>query len=329
MAGIRDHIRFDSVWWRKFAYLGSAHAPEWFKRAAPPAIGATIFALASGRREAAIENMMRVLGTNDRVVARRVALQMFQCFAQCLSETLESYGLGTEGVRCDTPAVNPVAEALEAGRGAILVTAHLGNWDLAAHAIQHRGHAINVVMGREPNETAQGYGQQAREAVGVRVIYSDTSVFASLNMIRALQRNEIVALQLDRLQGPRMVAQEVPFFGRPTPFPVGPFALARLSGAPLIPVFVPRRGRRHYELKVGQPYYVRRGGDRQTLRHVMVEVVAYLELIIREHPDQWFQFAPFWPSVDSPRIANCGTPPDGRGAELNQPGQSEHAAKVR
>jgi predicted LPLAT superfamily acyltransferase len=88
----------------------------------------------------------------------------------------------------------------------------------------------------------------------------------------------------------------LPFLGAPAPFPSGPFVLARLAGSPVIPVFAPRLGRRHYGLHIGRPVAVpRTARDPLVLDRVMLDVVAQLEEVVRRYPWQWFQFAPFWP----------------------------------
>ena len=104
-------------------------------------------------------------------------------------------------MRIELPARDLVAEALREGRGVVLVTGHFGNWDIAARTLENYDRPINVVMAREANATTQEYMRAIREQAGVRVIYSDSSVFSSLNMIRALRNNEIVAIQLDRMLG--------------------------------------------------------------------------------------------------------------------------------
>jgi lauroyl/myristoyl acyltransferase len=105
--------------------------------------------------------------------------------------------------------------------------------------------------------------------------------------------NEIV-IQLDRplgAGGMRMIS----FFGRAAQFPSGPFILARLAKAPIIPVFVPRFGVRHYAVRIGRahetPKEARDGGG---LDRIMHAVVADFEAVVKEYPTQWFQFARFW-----------------------------------
>jgi KDO2-lipid IV(A) lauroyltransferase len=218
---------------------------------------------------------------------------------------MEHYGPRPKPVRLDLPQQDLIVEALREQRGAVLVTGHIGNWDIAAKTLRDYDQPINLVMAREANTTTQDYVRDMRERAGVRVIYSDTSVFSALNMIRALRANEIVAIQLDRtlgLGGTRAVS----FFGAPAPFPSGPFVLARLAGAPLIPVFIPRLGTRHYAVRIGAPLVLsREARDAYSLDRAMRAVVREFEAIIREFPSQWFQFAPFW---NATRAATKGAP---------------------
>jgi KDO2-lipid IV(A) lauroyltransferase len=295
---LRAALRFDGLWWRQLARLGSVYGPEWWKRASPPAIALLIFVLVGRNRRGTIENQTRVLGPRSgRWRATLAAYRSFSSFAQCLAETLEFHGPRPRRVRLDEPARNHVVEALEGGRGVILATAHVGNWDISGRALYATGRPVHLVMGREANETTQEYARRSREQVGMRIIYSDSSVFSAFNMIRALRRNEILAIQIDRGNGePNASVRAVDFFGAPAPFQEGPFQLARLSGAPVVPVVTLRRGRRHYEIVLGEPRRVSRdvpGDAAQALR----ETVAFFERTIREHPEQWFQFSPFWPAT--------------------------------
>jgi KDO2-lipid IV(A) lauroyltransferase len=308
--------RFDGLWWRRFAYLGCVYGPDWWKRFSPPLIAAILFAAVGRTRRGAIANLQQVLDEPDRRRAALAALRMFADFAVCLTETLEHFGPRPHPIRLDGPRSDVLSEALRRGGGAVLVTGHFGNWDVAAEILQRYARPVNVVMAREANASAQEFVRLARERAGVRVLYSDSSVFSSLNMIHALRQNEIVALQLDRSSGAGGV-RHLPFFGAPAPFPLGPFVLARLAGAPLIPVFVPRLGRRHYEIRCGEPIVLRREArDPHALDRAMRAVVEEFEAVVREFPSQWFQFEPFWPPpVQAPaRAVRAAEPPARRRA---------------
>lgn len=291
-----ESLRVDGAWWRRLAALGSAHAPEWFKRASPPLIAALLFAGIGDRRRAAIANLERVLAT-DRVTARRMALRMFSEFAYCTSEAMENYSSRPAPLRIDRAGPDAVRLALGEGRGVVIVTGHLGSWDIGASALLDLGAAVNLVMASEANPTSQAFVRSTHEQVGVRIVLADASVFSSLALISALRRNEVVAIQLDRAANAGGLRMH-PFFGAMAPFPSGPFLLARLARAPVVPVFVPRMGRRHYEIRFGERIDVpREARDPEVLDRVMRAAVHQLEAAVRRDPTQWFQFAPFWPAA--------------------------------
>lgn len=292
-------FRFDGWFWRRFAYLGCVYGPEWWKRYSPAAIAAILFALIGRNRRGAAANQ-QVIRECGRWQANVAALRTFIEFAYCFSEALEHYGPRPKPLRLDVPGENSLTAALRRGRGAVIVTGHVGSWEIAAKGLRDYETRVNLVMARESNRSIQDHARRAREEAGLRVIYSDTSVFSSFNMIRALRRNEIVAMQLDRpldAGGTRRVEM----FGRPALFPSGPFVLARLAGSPVIPVFAARLGRRHYAVRIGRSYEVPRERDPAVLERVMTAVVAEFEDAVRAHPEQWFQFSPFWPGLRAAR----------------------------
>jgi KDO2-lipid IV(A) lauroyltransferase len=294
-ARVRAALRFDGIWWRKLAWLGSVYGPEWWKRGSPPVIAALIYAGVGRNRRGAVSNLQRVLGDPDPHRARQLARRMYAEFAHCMTETLEHFGPRPHPVRIEGPARDIVGEALHEGRGLVLVTGHFGNWDVAARTLEQYNRPFNLVMAHEANTTTSGYARAIRERAGMRVIYSDSSVFSALNMIRALRNNEIVAMQVDRPLG-LGATHMVEFFGAPAPFASGPFVLARLAGAPLLPVFFPRLGTRHYAIRLGTRLSIpREARDSPAQARAMRAVAAEFEAIIREFPYQWFQFTPFWP----------------------------------
>ncbi|MFN2426371.1 MAG: lysophospholipid acyltransferase family protein [Candidatus Binatia bacterium] len=295
-----EELRVDGLWWRKFATLGSVYGPEWWKRYSPPVIAAIIFGIIGPNRRGAMANMGHILGTREASVTAPAALRMFVEFAHCMTETMEFFGPRPHPIRVDVPEPDLLATTLEKGRGAVVVTGHLGNWDVAAADLRKYGRHVIVVMAHESNPSTHEYVRRMREAHDIRVVYSDDSVFSSLHLVRALRANHIVAMQLDRTN-PHGRLIEVPFFGAPARFSAGPFHLARVAGAPILPSFAPRIGVRHYEIRFGGAHEVQDRSRRGRIEAVAARVVADFEAIVREYPCQWFQFADFWaaPAADS------------------------------
>jgi KDO2-lipid IV(A) lauroyltransferase len=228
---------------------------------------------------------------------------MFVEFAYCLSETLERYGPRPMPVRVDMPEIDVVEGVLKAGQGVIVATGHLGNWDVAAAELLRYRRPTHVVMAHEPNPSTNEYVERLHDGLGLDIVYSDQSVLASLELLHALRRNEIVAMQIDRVARSE-TAREVELFGGTVRFPRGPFELARLSGAPLVAVFAPRVGARHYQIHFGEPRTLARSASAEEVIRCMQGVAAEMEEMIRRSPHQWFQFEPFWVDDTKPPLDN-------------------------
>jgi predicted LPLAT superfamily acyltransferase len=181
--------------------------------------------------------------------------------------------------------------------GAILLTAHMGNYDLGAHIFAETS-ARRIVMVRAPEadpETRE-YEENLHErtaAGAVKIDFSTRANELALDLLHALQRGEIVAIQGDRAT-PGITTMTTKLFGKSTELPVGPFALAMTARVPIYPLFVVRRGRRRYRLVVAKPLVVERTRDRTAVfERALDEWTRELETVIRASWFQWFAFEPF------------------------------------
>jgi KDO2-lipid IV(A) lauroyltransferase len=176
-------------------------------------------------------------------------------------------------------------ESFAKGKGVILVTGHIGNWELGALFFGRHGFKINVVTIPEGSERIDSIRGAYRTRQNIRTIVVDGSPFSSLEIVAALRRGEIVAMLVDRWEG----ADGVPakFFGADRRFPRGPFVLGRAMGAPILPAFIVRDGS-VYRGVVDPPFFVEEPEDEPGARRVSES----LERMIRAYPDQWYDFAP-------------------------------------
>lgn len=193
-------------------------------------------------------------------------------------------------------SAKPLDEALAAGTGAILISPHLGNWELGGLGLADLGYPINVMTFREPDERFNSERERLRGERGIRFIYvdrDDTSPLAAIEAVNALRRNEALAILGDRDGSSNTIT--IPFFGRPTKIPVGAAYLALASGAPVIPAFVVlEQGR--YTTLMEEPIFFRgrHGQHAEAIRAGMEQVLAVFERYIRAYPDQWYNFYDFW-----------------------------------
>lgn len=197
------------------------------------------------------------------------------------------------GRRSDSKAMD---NALAVGTGAILVSPHLGNWELGGLGLADDGYPVNVLTFREPDERFNSDRERLRKERGIRFIYvdrDDASPLAIIEAVNALRRNEVLALLGDRDGSSHTI--RLNFFGRPTNIPVGAAYLALASGAPVIPVFVVlEKGR--YATIMEEPIYFRGGHGEHAgaMRSGMEQLLAVFERYIRAYPDQWYNYYDFW-----------------------------------
>jgi lauroyl/myristoyl acyltransferase len=218
-------------------------------------------------------------------------------FAWCLSERYERLST-TRTFSVDTEASEHWERTAGTGRGVVLVTAHLGNYEVGSMLpAQAEGRRVHLVREPEPDAEAQAFLQRVVAELAqsdYTMHFQSDDPLLGLALLEALQRGEIVAVQGDR---PRSGARAVDatLFGRPFPLPAGPAALARGAGVPLLPVFVFRTGRRRYRVAFRPPIEVAATAKRGGLAAAMQRVANEIEWAIRREPHQWFCFRRLWP----------------------------------
>jgi KDO2-lipid IV(A) lauroyltransferase len=195
-----------------------------------------------------------------------------------------------------------LARARRGGRGFLLVTGHVGNWEMGAVTLRRHDLVPAVVGQAELDQDVQEMRQQLRERVGVESIDIGSSMATAFKVRGAVDRGRAVALLVDRAYPEDRVV--VPFFGKATPFLRSPALLARFCGCDILPGFFLRNPDGSYFNVWGEPLSADTtlSPDEDAVR-IMTRVAADLEGVVRRHPAQWFNFYRFWgdaePGVDS------------------------------
>jgi lauroyl/myristoyl acyltransferase len=181
------------------------------------------------------------------------------------------------------------------GRGFLLVTGHVGNWEMGAVAL--RGHEISASVLGQPEIDPRVHAMriQIRERLGVDSIDIGSQVATALQVRSAVVRGAVVAMAADRAYQDDQVF--VPFFGRQTAFLRSPAMLARFCSCPLVPAFFLRNSDGSYRGVLGDPLEARHEvpSDVDAVR-MMGAVALALERTVREAPTQWFNFFRYWAS---------------------------------
>jgi lauroyl/myristoyl acyltransferase len=214
---------------------------------------------------------------------------VFGNFAMCFSDLVTTNRQSAARLATHLGGVTGAESFPGPERGLVSLTAHVGNWELAGRLLAGRAARPTRVVVTE-DEARELERWVRRNGDGVQFVARSRPTI-SLELVAALRRGEVVAMQGDRALGGRGDIM-VPFFGQPAPFPMGPFLLARAAGAPVVPAFCLLDPDHRYTVTVGEPLSVRPGGETEAAR----AWVALLEEVVRRHPTQWFNFFDVWES---------------------------------
>lgn len=240
-------------------------------------------------RAAIRDTLARMTGaTGSRLEALTVAT--FADFAMCFSDLVSTNRQPMARLISQVDTAEGAERVARLGRGFISPSAHVGNWELAGRLLAGRtARTTHVVVAEEEARELEQWVR--RDGGGVRFVTRSRPT-VSLELVAALRRGEVVAMQADRALGTRGDVL-IPFFGKPAPFPLGPFLLASAARVPVVPAFCLLGANYRYTVKVAEPFSVPRGGEVEAAR----AWVAMLEGVVREHPTQWFNFFDIWNPV--------------------------------
>ena len=265
--------------------------PEWWLRYSPPLFGLAAALAVPRARRAVAANLERIRGPATPGRNAIEIAETFSTYASCLSEVL-SYG--SKNAKLPDLVLSGkqhMTDALAAGKGVVVVTAHTAGWDVAGPVLG-RDHKVDLVMvmEREADDDARRLQDDARAASGLSFLHVGDHPMASLPLLRHLRRGDVVAIQIDRMP-PSMRGRDVRLFGRPARVPEGPLRLAQMTGAPIVPMFSARLGFRRYLTEAMAPIYVPRQVGEDALNAMAQRMADVMEDFLRRHPTHWFHFA--------------------------------------
>jgi predicted LPLAT superfamily acyltransferase len=255
------------------------------------------FLLLKTERRAVVSNLTRICGGNAAGLLWK-AYWAFYSFCDFLVSYCYVPRATHEQLRAMLTDQNRGADKIDAclakGCGLVVWTAHLGNWEFASRLLEMPERRVNVARVVERDKPAETMLRDMMTNHLLQAVDLNEGAAASMKLLAALRANEIVAIQGDRVyQG---FSAELPFFGVKASFPLGPFFLAYIAGAPVLPGFVVREGWLRYRVIMGDPIELPQTGDRDCdLLFGLREAVRFLEDNVRKYYDQWLNFFEFWP----------------------------------
>lgn len=257
------------------------------------ALGMLAHALDRKHRERARANLRMVFPDWSEEKVRRVVRAVFLHFGKTGARFLRAPALSPEqvlaSVKCD--GLELIHQALSESKGAILITAHIGNWERMAHYLSLKGIPLSVIARDANDEMSNRIVNRTRRSQGFEV-YSRTT--AARRVLRDLQHNRCVGILPDQN------AQEafVPFFGRPAGTVLGPAIFHLHTSAPILTTFCTEQPDGSYHVLVSRLDLPDRTGDREAdAVAIMVRINEAIEEVVREYPEQWLWLHDRWRSA--------------------------------
>ncbi len=187
---------------------------------------------------------------------------------------------------------------LHSNRSRILALAHLGNWANTFVAFKYDNHKIHITADDKLKASIVEYESslEHKNSSSVNIINLKDGIKASIEIVKAIQAGEDVAIMVDRLVDPKRFV-EVDFLNSVTKFNINPFEIAYNRAVDMIGISVIRTGDKRYKLIFSDPIKVDRSIKKEEAIAIMANSYAkYLEDILKEYPKQWYNFYKFWES---------------------------------
>ncbi len=172
--------------------------------------------------------------------------------------------------------------------GGLLISAHVGNWDIASALLNRIGGKINIVIFEGEHARIKKFTENKLNRAHVNFIALKPDFSHIFQIGQALQNKELICIHGDRFLAGAKVSEQT-FFNQQAYFPLGPFELASRFGVPCTFVFAMKHQKRHYHFFATPPKVYNRNPET-----ALADFVKILEEKVRLFPEQWFNYYPFW-----------------------------------
>lgn len=271
------------------AWAGRVLPLRWSRALA--GLAGSLYAATHPARVDLVHRNLRLL---DPALPRSRARRVYAEFARTLADY---FHLGAQPAGKAMRIISRVTghEHLDAarrnGRGGIVVTAHFGLFELGALMLAQAGMRATVLTFPEPSAALTAWRAEFRRRWGADTLEVGPDPFAIIEIAGRLRRGEFIATLVDR----PTPGSDVPvrFPGGTTRFSTGILLLAAHGGHPVIPALMARGADGSYHSRVFAPLEIRERGSREeTLRFYSQQLADIFLPVLREHPEQWYQFVP-------------------------------------
>ncbi len=180
-------------------------------------------------------------------------------------------------------------------KGVILLTAHVGNWQVTMTALKRQGKSVYLLMSPEENAAVKNALNIDSDQGPVRIISTDNFLSGAVEVIKAIDEGNLVSVMGDRSDG--YPSTEAYFLGEKAHFPYGAFNIAAAAQCPVVVLLSAKTSAKKYVVDVSHvifPRYDSRANKKEALNKWVQEFAGIMEDYVSKYPFQWFVFRDIW-----------------------------------
>lgn len=242
-------------------------------------------------RQNVTENFKVIFPQKSEKEISKIRKEVFRNFAKYLVDFFRFSKLNSTNIikLVKVENLNFIDQALAKGKGAVLATAHIGNWELGGVTMGLLGYPIWAVALPHKDSRVDQYFNHQRTSKRLMTIPFGK---AAKQCLKVLSHNSLLALAGDREFASGGV--RVDFFGRQTNFPKGPAAFSIITGSPIIPGFTIRNKDDSFTLIFEKPIEFKASKNREgDIKELTMKYKSVIERYILRYPEQWYMFKKF------------------------------------
>ncbi|MDD3905138.1 MAG: lysophospholipid acyltransferase family protein [Candidatus Omnitrophica bacterium] len=255
---------------------------------------AYIYYLASRRDRMSIIRNMEIIsgGITDPEKLKRMARELYLNFAKYLVDFFRSSKIDAEYVKrfAKFEGIHNLDNALKRGKGVILLSAHIGNWELGGFVISMSGYPVSAVALTHPNKKIDDFFKRQRLAGSLTPIEIGMGLKSCYKVLRS---NNVLGLLGDRDFTKNGLMLD--FFGKKTLFPKGPSVFSYRLGSAVVPTFITREPDDSFRVVFETPMLTDQNkSEEDAVLELGKKCASIIESYVRLYPTQWYIFKDMW-----------------------------------
>lgn len=266
--------------------------PLWLSRAGMTFLGWLAASMIGFRRKVALENLRHSFPELNKAQLISIYKRCWQHFARVGAELARLPRVDKSFINKNIDLSSQVVlrEAIDEGKGVIVVSGHFGNWEWMGGMMAKIGYPITYVVTDQSNPLVDEWIDRMRISVGIEIIRRKDAI---RGVLTTLKKGRVVAILCDQDAGKTGAFTE--FFGRPASTPRGPALFHLRTQAPMVFSCCPREASGKYRLITERMSFPDLNGDREHDEHaIMQQITTRLEKAVREYPEQWLWLHRRW-----------------------------------